>query len=92
MRDRDLKKVGRSGVTELLLEQAREAIRQVDLSEGARFLEPDLGVRTACGWAHYKFGIQVDFEKARELDLDDFRKLIAAEAPERTKRKNRNFR
>jgi preprotein translocase subunit SecA len=80
VRDRDLKKVGRSGVTELLLEQARAAIRQVDLSEGARFLEPDLGVRTACGWAHYKFGIQVDFEKTRALDLDDFRKLIAAEA------------
>ena len=57
LRDRDLKKIGRDAIAELLIEQAREAIEAVDLSEGARFLDEDFGVRTACGWVHYKFGI-----------------------------------
>ncbi len=68
LRDRDLKKAGRNGVSELMLEQARDAIRQIDLSEGGRFLEPDLGVRTACGWAHYKFGIQINPDDIRDLE------------------------
>jgi preprotein translocase subunit SecA len=90
-RDRDLKKVGRDGVVELLLGQARDAIRQIDLSEGSRFLEPDLGVRTACGWAHYKFGIEIDFEKARELEDDEFIQLIAAKAREAYETKEAEF-
>ena len=79
-RDRDLKKHGRNGVTEFLLEQAREAIRQIDLDEGARFLEPDLGLRTACGWAHYKFGITVNPEEARDLELDALIDLLRQKA------------
>ena len=90
-RDRDLKKVGRDGVVELLLGQARDAIRQIDLSEGARFLEQDLGVRTACGWAHYKFGIEIDFEKARALEPDEFIQLIAAKAREAYETKEAEF-
>ncbi len=55
LRDRDLKKVGREGVSELMINEARAAVGLVDLSEGAKFLDPDHGLRTACGWVHYKF-------------------------------------
>ena len=51
LRDRDLKKIGRDQVDESLVEQAREAIQRLDISEGARFLADDFGVRSACGWA-----------------------------------------
>ncbi|MEX2173437.1 MAG: preprotein translocase subunit SecA, partial [Pirellulaceae bacterium] len=41
IKDRDLKTVGRNNVAEYLIEAAREAIRKVDLSEGAPLLEED---------------------------------------------------
>ncbi len=91
LRDRDLKKAGRDGVTELMLQQAREAIRQIDLSEGARFLEPDLGVRTACGWAHYKFGVQINPDDVRDLDLAEFIERISAAAREAYETKEAEF-
>jgi preprotein translocase subunit SecA len=68
LRDRDLKKVGRDGVTEMLLELGREAIGKIDLAEGARFLEPDYPLRTACGWVHYKFGIPLAIDEVRDLE------------------------
>ncbi|MFM7108100.1 MAG: SEC-C metal-binding domain-containing protein, partial [Planctomycetaceae bacterium] len=68
--DRDLKRAGRDGVAELLQERAAEAIHRIDLSEGARFLAPDFGLRSACGWTEWRFGAALDaadlaaFEKA----------------------------
>jgi preprotein translocase subunit SecA len=58
--DRDLKRVGRDGVTEFLQERAREAIQRIDLAEGARFLEPDFGLRSARGWTEWRFGTALD--------------------------------
>jgi len=58
--DRDLKRAGRDGVAELLQEKARDAIHRVDLAEGARFLDPDYGFRSACGWTEWRFGVRLD--------------------------------
>ena len=63
LRDRDLKKVGRDDVAELLIEKAREAIHRVDLSEGAPFLEEDFALRTTVGWVKAKFGIDLDVDR-----------------------------
>jgi preprotein translocase subunit SecA len=68
LRDRDLKKAGRSEVSELLLEKAREAIQKIDLSPGAKFLEPDFGLQTVCNWVKYKFGLQLEIEEIRTMD------------------------
>jgi len=54
--DRDLKRAGREAVAELLQDKAREAIHRIDLSDGARFLAPDFGQKTACGWTEWRFG------------------------------------
>ncbi|MFM9058446.1 MAG: SEC-C metal-binding domain-containing protein [Planctomycetaceae bacterium] len=68
--DRDLKRAGRDGVAELLQDKARDAIHRIDLAEGARFLAPDYGLRSACGWTEWRFGESLDaadlaaFEKA----------------------------
>ncbi|HZZ27000.1 MAG TPA: SEC-C metal-binding domain-containing protein [Pirellulales bacterium] len=90
-RDRDLKKIGRDAVSGFLLEQAREAVRQIDLSEGARFLEPDLGVKTACGWAHYKFGIMINPDDVRELEPSAFVDLARQKAREAYETKEAEF-
>ena len=57
LRDRDLKQVGRDGVGEMLIEKAREAIPRSTLPTGREFLEPDYGVKAACAWVNFKFGI-----------------------------------
>ncbi len=59
LRDRDLKKLGRDGVDEFLIEKAREAIRKVDLSERARRCwNRTTGLQVAVRWVQSKFGIE----------------------------------
>ena len=82
LRDRDLKKVGRDGVAELLIEKATAAVRDTDLSQGARFLEADFGVRTACAWVEHKFGIKLDLDEVRSLELKQFVPLVDEKARE----------
>ncbi len=81
-RDRDLKKAGRDGVTEVMLEQAKAATLQIDLSDGARFLDPDYGLRTALGWVHYKFGIQLNLDEVRDLESASFKERLRDKARE----------
>ena len=78
-RDRDLKKVGRDGVAELLIEQAKSAITQLDLSDGARFLDADFGLRSTLGWLHNKFGIQLTLDEVRDLEPEQFKEQGARE-------------
>lgn len=76
LRDRELKKVGRDGVAELIIERARDAIQRVDLSDGAPLLEDDFGLRSAIGWVRHKFGIELDFEEVRELEPEELQQLV----------------
>ncbi|MCP4189377.1 MAG: preprotein translocase subunit SecA [Planctomycetaceae bacterium] len=68
LRDRDLVKVGRDHVAELLIERAREAIGKVDMSEGAAFLDDEFSHRTACAWVHHKFGLDIKPEDIKDLE------------------------
>ena len=76
LRDRDLKKVGRSDVSELLIEKAREAIGRVELSEGAPFLEDDFSLRTTVGWMKAKFGIDIDIDQIRNLEPEPLKQFV----------------
>jgi len=80
LRDRDLRKAGREGAAELLIERAREAIGRVELDEGAAFLREDFGLRSAIGWVKHKFGIELDFEDVRELEPNELKDLVYARA------------
>jgi preprotein translocase subunit SecA len=75
LRDRDLKKVGRDEVSELLISTAQEAINKIDLSECARYLEPNFGQQTACAWLRDKFGIEVTPEEVTALEPPQFIRL-----------------
>ena len=76
LRDRDLKKIGRDTLDEMLLEKAREAIEATDLSQAERVLEDGFGVRSACGWVQFKFGVQLDPEEMKSLDARAFTELV----------------
>jgi preprotein translocase subunit SecA len=85
--DRDLKRVGRSGVAEFLQDKAREAIHRIDLSEGARFLVPDFGLKSACGWTEWRFGAPLDDQELRESehaghDAEAFKRIVRRKARE----------
>jgi preprotein translocase subunit SecA len=81
LRDRDLKKIGdRDQLTETVLAMAREAIAEIDLGEGARFLSENFSVETACGWVQYKFGITLDVAHMRSLEPEPFKRLVREKA------------
>jgi len=85
--DRDLKRIGRSEVAEFLQQQCRDAIQRIDLSEGARFLTPDFGLRSACGWTEWRFGVRLDAQEVEQaqasgLDVKQFTALVQRKARE----------
>jgi preprotein translocase subunit SecA len=80
LRDRDLKKIGRDGVDEFLIEKAHEAITGIDLAPCARYLEPDHGVKTASAWLRDKFGVALALEEATELEQPRFIELAIERA------------
>jgi preprotein translocase subunit SecA len=85
--DRDLKRVGRSDVAEFLQERAQEAIHRIDLSEGAKFLDSDFGLRTACGWTEWRFGVGLDAQELAAVekngaDPQAFKQLVSRKARE----------
>ena len=78
--DRDLKKIGRDNLAEYLLEQAREAIRKLDLSEGAPLLDEDFGARSVVEWAKFKFGFQLDLNDVKNRDAASIKDLLKEQA------------
>lgn len=91
LRDRDLKKVGRDMVDELLVEKARESIQKSDLQEGARFLDSDFRVKTACAWVKHKFGFDIDPTSMLEADLKDFVSTVREQAVSKYEEKESEF-
>jgi len=82
LRDRDLKQIGREDLAEFLLEKARTAVQRTDLSQGARFLDPDFGVQTACAWVRHKFGVELAPDEVRQLEPESFKGLVRRRAAE----------
>ena len=90
-RDRDLKKVGRDEVGELLIQKAQEAIQKVDLTDGGRYLDPDFGLRSACGWVKYKFGLELDWEAVRAMEPEAMKRMVRQKAEEAYREKEVEF-
>jgi preprotein translocase subunit SecA len=76
LRDRDLKRIGRDTVDTFLIDTARQAISQADLSPAAEFLDPDYPLRTTIEWAKNKFGIHLTIDELRGLDAEDVQQKI----------------
>ncbi len=79
-RDRDLKQIGRDQLVDTVLPEVHKFIDQVDLSSGARFLEPDYGLRQSCGWVHYKFGVRLNPEELAGLEAEAVKERVRAVA------------
>ncbi|MBN2021372.1 MAG: SEC-C domain-containing protein [Pirellulales bacterium] len=91
LRDRDLKRLGRDAVGEMLIEKARAAVASTDLAAGARFLEPDFGVQAACAWVKHKFGIELEPDAVRGLEPEPFRAMVRQRAHEMYRQKETEY-
>jgi preprotein translocase subunit SecA len=80
LRDRDLRQLGRDQVGEDLIQRARAAVQKIDLSDGARFLEPDFNIRTACGWVRFKFSIDLEPAAMANLEPAALKELVRKRA------------
>jgi len=80
VRDRDLKRIGAEDINEYLIERAQAYVAKIDLSEGARLLDPDFGIRTACGWIRHKFGVELAPDEVADLEPADFKQLVRERA------------
>jgi preprotein translocase subunit SecA len=78
LRDRDLKKVGRDGVFELIYAKVNDAVEKSDLSEGAKFLDPDFSIYSVCAWMRQKFMIEMSPEEIRGQEVAAVKKLVLA--------------
>ncbi|MBS0210255.1 MAG: SEC-C domain-containing protein [Planctomycetes bacterium] len=81
-RDRDLKQIGRDHLGEVLIAKAREAVRQTELSEGSRVLDPEYGLKQTVSWVQYKFGIEVPLESLRGKEPETIKQLVLDKSAE----------
>jgi preprotein translocase subunit SecA len=81
-RDRDLKKIGRSELAEVLIHEAHQAVAQVELSDCARLLQSDYGLNVACDWLRTKFHIELDPQEVSRLETAELLALAHEKAVE----------
>jgi preprotein translocase subunit SecA len=74
--DRQLRQIGKDGLSEYLLEQANHYVADIDLSEGRELLEPDWGVRALCDWARLKFQLRLSPQELIGKDEADIKNLL----------------
>lgn len=82
LRDRELKKVGRDQVDELLIDKAHVAVNAVDISSAAPLLEPNYNVRVAQAWLADKFGIELTDEETKDEEAPAILELAHERAEE----------
>jgi preprotein translocase subunit SecA len=80
LRHRDLEKIGRDQLAEVLIARAHEAIDKVDLAECSEVLAPNFGARTACAWLAHKFDVALDPEEVGNLEPPQFMELAKSKA------------
>src|SRR5688572_7964940 len=66
----------------MLIEKAREAIRKIELAEGAPMLQDDFGLRTTIAWSKYKFGFDLDIDELRKAEAETTKDLLKRRAGE----------
>jgi preprotein translocase subunit SecA len=79
-RDRDLKKVGREGVFDVLYDKAVESVRATDLSDGAPYLQADFGQRTVVAWVKHKFGIELELDAIQDTEIPQVVEIVREQA------------
>jgi preprotein translocase subunit SecA len=70
----------RPQLEEFLVKKAVETIEAVDLEPAAEFLDPAWGRRSLAGWAHAKFGLELDHNNWVRLSKADVVQILQRES------------
>jgi preprotein translocase subunit SecA len=89
--DRELKKIGRDELPGWLIEKADEQIQKVDLSDGAKYLQPDWGVKSVCDWVRLKFRIEIKPEELAGETEEQVKAVIRQKVRELYRQKEIEF-
>lgn len=76
LKDADLKKIGRDELSQFLLDHATQSVNNVDLTEGAKFLDRSWGVGSLSDWANAKFRIDLTPDQVGNMDEGEAKALI----------------
>ena len=91
LKDRELRRIPREELSEYLIEKAKESIRTAELSEGAKYLDPDFGLKSTVGWVRSKFGIELTVEELRDREPSAIKALVFERAVETYRQKEIEF-
>ena len=75
-KEQELKKIDRENLPQFLLEHTTRSVNEVDLSEGARFLDRAWGLSSLCDWANTKFRLDLTPKDLGNKDESEARTLI----------------
>ena len=80
LKDKDLKKVSRDRLDEMLIGEARKVIEQVKIEGADVMLAESYGLQSAQAWAKAKFGIEVDIEQLKDLPPEEVKSIFSEKA------------
>jgi len=89
--DRDLKKIPREDLAEVLIEKARKHIDNVDLSDGKELLGQNYGLKMGIAWIRQKFGIELNFDDVVNDEPDKLREKLRTLTHEKYREKEIQF-
>ena len=89
--DRELKKIGRSGIYEYLLERAQEAISRADFSPVQGFLAEDFGRQSMSNWLAHQYTLVIAPEKFAGLSNAEVVTLVFDEVEKLYEQKEVDF-
>ena len=74
--DRELRKIGRDGLFDHLVERALEAIDRLDFEPLDAFLDDGWGRMSLCAWLHQQYAMQTEPDEFTELSDEDAVALV----------------
>ena len=89
--DRDLKKIPREELAEVLIEKAHKYIDGVDLSEGKELLGRNYGLKMGIAWIKQKFGIELNFDEVKDHEPEKLREKLRKLTHEKYREKEIQF-
>ena len=79
-RDRDLKRFGRDNLASELIDQARQTVSKIELSDGEPLLDENYAFLTTIAWANHKFGVDLELDEIRDSDPEVLKQLVYEKA------------
>jgi preprotein translocase subunit SecA len=89
--DREMRQMGRDGVSQFFMEKAVAAIQSIDLQDGAKFLAEEWGIRSICDWLKKKFALKVTPEEVTGKTAAEIKEILHAKVMEAYRQKEVEF-